>query len=215
MEEELLRALESEPDRFVSVPRVEAREQFLWMAEFADTIDEEDVRARFGNALEGRGAFGRFKAVLYEYPDLRERWFAVRDARMMAAAEDWLGTLDVELAIERRPRPEPRAKPPQPSKPNKKLPPVKLAHLLVLGAAEAPSAPGRARRVVNAPGQTKGLFKQLVRELCESKGLGWRNRFIDGKTSFELEDTTIRHDDTRIEIEIATPDEVMKLFAKP
>lgn len=208
---ELGAALETEPDRFIGIPRVETREQFLWMAEFADAIDEDDVRTRLSNALAGRGAFSRFKAVLYEYADLRERWYAIRERHMLDAAEEWLRTLDVEVHVERRPRPEPKPK----AAPAAKKPalPLRVSHLLLLGAVEPASAPDRIRRVVTAKGQGRALFKQLVRDLCDTRGVGYRNRFIEGKTTFELDDTTLRHDDHRVELEVAVPEEIRSRFA--
>lgn len=208
---ELEAALETEPDRFVDVPRVETREQFLWMAEFADAIEEDDVRTRLSSALAGRGAFSRFKAVLYEYADLRDRWYAIRERRMLDAAEEWLRTLDVELQIERRPRPEPKPKATPASK--KPALPLRISHALLLGQGEPASAPGRVRRVVTAKGQGRALFKQLVRDLCETRGVGYRNRFIEGKTTFELDDTTLRHDEHRVELEVEVPEEIRSRFA--
>jgi predicted nucleotidyltransferase len=41
-------------------------------------------------AIEGRGAFRRFKDTLFEYPELREAWFAFRDARARRHAVEWL-----------------------------------------------------------------------------------------------------------------------------
>jgi predicted nucleotidyltransferase len=73
-----------------------------------------DVRARdlLQRAIEGRGAFRRFKDTLLEFPDLRAAWFAFHDARTERRALEWLadeGIVDpeiVEAEIKRRADPE-------------------------------------------------------------------------------------------------------------
>src|SRR5438045_9257017 len=46
-----------------------------------------DLLAR---AIEGRGAFRRFKDVPFGFPDLREEWFAFHDKRATRRAVEWL-----------------------------------------------------------------------------------------------------------------------------
>jgi len=59
-----------------------------WMAEFAATVGEARTRDRLEVGLDGRGALRRFKNVLLDHPDERERWFAFRDERLRAAARE-------------------------------------------------------------------------------------------------------------------------------
>jgi len=47
-------------------------------------------------ALDGRGAFRRFKAVLSDYPVERERWFAFRQERLDQEIKEWLAENDIE-----------------------------------------------------------------------------------------------------------------------
>jgi len=48
-------------------------EEYDWMAQFARTIDDLRLRELLEVALDGRGAFGRFKDVLARWPKERER----------------------------------------------------------------------------------------------------------------------------------------------
>jgi hypothetical protein len=64
--------------------------EYGWMADFADTVTNARLRDRLGVALDGRGAFRRFKDVLAEHPAERERWFRFHDARAREAMEAWL-----------------------------------------------------------------------------------------------------------------------------
>jgi Uncharacterised protein family (UPF0158) len=61
------------------------------MADFADGITDEDAGRRLARAIQGKGAFRRFKDELHEeYPDLLPAWYAFRDARARRRAVQWL-----------------------------------------------------------------------------------------------------------------------------
>ena len=60
------------------------------MADFAETITDERVARRLFRAIQGKGAFRRFKDELHdEYPDLLPAWYAFRDIRKRRAVQ-WL-----------------------------------------------------------------------------------------------------------------------------
>lgn len=67
---------------------------YIWyqdMADFADQISDERAGRRLARAIEGKGAFRRFKAELHEeYPHLLHAWYAFRDARAHRRAVEWL-----------------------------------------------------------------------------------------------------------------------------
>jgi hypothetical protein len=79
--------------------------EYGWMAEFSATVGDGRLRDRLETALEGRGAFRRFKHVLLDAPRERERWFAFRDARLREAVRGWLGEHGIE------PPPDPPVRP--------------------------------------------------------------------------------------------------------
>ncbi len=61
------------------------------MSDFAETITDERAGRRLARAIQGKGAFGRFKDELHEeYPDLLSAWYAFRDARARRRAVQWL-----------------------------------------------------------------------------------------------------------------------------
>ena len=61
------------------------------MADFAGGISDERARRRLARAIQGKGAFRRFKDELHaEHPDLRPAWYAFRDARASRRAVQWL-----------------------------------------------------------------------------------------------------------------------------
>jgi len=61
------------------------------MADFADGLSNERAGRRLARAIQGKGAFRRFKDELHEeYPDLLPAWYAFRDARAKRRAVQWL-----------------------------------------------------------------------------------------------------------------------------
>jgi len=61
------------------------------MADFADAITDERAGRRLARAIQGKGAFRRFKDELHEeYPDLLPAWYAFRDTRARRRAVQWL-----------------------------------------------------------------------------------------------------------------------------
>ena len=60
------------------------------MEDFIPTVSDARARDLLARAITGTGAFRRFKDTLYEFPELREAWFALKDARMRERALYWL-----------------------------------------------------------------------------------------------------------------------------
>jgi predicted nucleotidyltransferase len=60
------------------------------MADFVDAVPDPRAGDLLARAIEGRGAFRRFKDTLFEFPELRRQWFAFHDARLRRRAIDWL-----------------------------------------------------------------------------------------------------------------------------
>jgi len=61
------------------------------MADFAERITDERAGRELARAIQGQGAFRRFKDELHhQFPDLLPAWFAFRDARATRRAVQWL-----------------------------------------------------------------------------------------------------------------------------
>src|SRR4051812_48130538 len=78
---------------------------YVWyqdMVDFADGISDDQASQRLKAALQGRGAFRRFKHLIYEqYPALISPWHALRDVRAQRRAVGWLldqGLIDDQAA---------------------------------------------------------------------------------------------------------------------
>jgi hypothetical protein len=84
------------PDRYINIPEGAPCNGYDLMVEFAETIKDELLREKLSIALDGRGAFRRFKNVIAEYPDYREKWFIFRDERTNKKVIEWLNSMGIE-----------------------------------------------------------------------------------------------------------------------
>jgi hypothetical protein len=210
IDEEERQTFESNPDRYNRVPNVSGRTQYRWMEEFVDGVEEPEITSQLRIALAGRGAFSRFRQVLGQWPDLEQRWQALRRELLVQEVCEWLASLDVEPEYEL-----PAMESPPPSSSSGGLrSKVSLIHLLAIGTlgAELGVVDGKVHRVIRArtPSDARGLFRSFAREWCEMRGIGWRNRFIEGKNEFELEDLTLRVNDTAVEACLRVPTEIQR-----
>src|SRR5260221_2236735 len=86
---------------YLRIDPVSSREQYRWMERFIPMVEEIDLRNKLTQAIDGKGAFRRFKDVLMSYGAERERWFAFRSERLRTFMEAWLSA----HAIKAAPRP--------------------------------------------------------------------------------------------------------------
>jgi uncharacterized protein UPF0158 len=67
---------------------------WIWyqdLADFTETIASEQARERLARAIQGKGAFRRFKDELHDRcSDLLPAWYAFRDSRARHRAVQWL-----------------------------------------------------------------------------------------------------------------------------
>jgi predicted nucleotidyltransferase len=74
----------------VAVDTMSSDESYQDLVDFATRVRDPRARDLLMRAIEGRGAFRRFKDTLFEFPDLRKDWFAFHDARMARRSIEWL-----------------------------------------------------------------------------------------------------------------------------
>lgn len=75
---------------YLRIESVSSREQYRWMERFIQMVEHPGLRGGLGQAIDGKGAFRRFKDVLMSYATERERWFAFRSERLRVFMEAWL-----------------------------------------------------------------------------------------------------------------------------
>lgn len=75
---------------YLRIDPVSSREQYRWMERFIPMVDDPDLRGKLTQAIDGKGAFRRFKDVLMSFAADRERWFTFRSERLRTFMEAWL-----------------------------------------------------------------------------------------------------------------------------
>lgn len=90
------------------VEPVGSHEAYGDMEDFIERVRDRRARELLARAIEGRGAFRRFKDTLLQFPELRDAWFSFHDTRMERRALRWLAgeslvdEREAEKAIEGR-----------------------------------------------------------------------------------------------------------------
>ena len=92
----LLAQLRNEPEKYIPVEAVPSRIQYQWLDSFIKTVEDEAVRARMEAAVNGKGAFRRFKDILLTLPDERRRWFEFRDLLLRQRIVEWVREVGIE-----------------------------------------------------------------------------------------------------------------------
>jgi hypothetical protein len=138
---------------YLRIDPVSSREQYRWMERFIPMVDATDLRGKLTQAIDGKGAFRRFKDVLMSFATERERWFAFRSERLRTFMEAWLSA----HAIKAIARPAWSEVPPGPES--------EVAPDSVTPASDDAPKSQSGRRTRNAE-----TLRQQVKELAESLG---------------------------------------------
>lgn len=88
-------SVDDDPEEFesrhlVPIDPEDSREAYQDMADFTHLVGDAQAKDLLLRAIHGRGAFRRFKDTLFDFPELRQEWFAFHDRRMRRAAIEWL-----------------------------------------------------------------------------------------------------------------------------
>ena len=78
----------------VDLTLIDALPSYVWyqdLADFAQRLSDDAAGRRLARAIQGKGAFRRFKNELYEeYPELLPAWHVFRETRANRRAVEWL-----------------------------------------------------------------------------------------------------------------------------
>jgi hypothetical protein len=86
--------------RYSAVPRDDSRAGYRAMEDFIETVADRRLQVQLEHAIQGRGAFRRFKDVLFTHPGERERWFAFSTALVRERMLAWLEGEGITAALE-------------------------------------------------------------------------------------------------------------------
>ena len=105
MEEEIeliLDVILDKNKRYIRIPERYSSEAHQVMIDFLETSEELALKEELIHALNGKGAFRRFKDVLINYPKERKKWHGYNAQAMKRVITEWLRSLEIEpLQIDR------------------------------------------------------------------------------------------------------------------
>jgi hypothetical protein len=88
-------AVRAAPDEYAAVEAIPSRIQYQWLDQFIQSVEDETLCGRMTAAINGKGAFRRFKDILLTVPDERRRWFEFRDQVMRDRIIEWVAELGI------------------------------------------------------------------------------------------------------------------------
>ncbi|MBI5205025.1 MAG: hypothetical protein HZA11_08920 [Nitrospirae bacterium] len=86
----------SEKGRHVRIPERESSDAYTLMKKFTEGVEELHPHDELLSALGTNNAFSRFKKVLADYPQYREKWFALNAKAMKKTISDWLASIEIK-----------------------------------------------------------------------------------------------------------------------
>jgi hypothetical protein len=91
------RVKEGFDDRYLSVPLSDSHEAFQDMEAFISEPQNDKLKNRLSQAIQGRHPFRRFVDTLVSYPVEREHWFAFKQERLQKRILEWLASEGIEI----------------------------------------------------------------------------------------------------------------------
>ena len=92
----MLEILFDEGERYVRIPERETRSAFQAMDEFVKTVGDPLLKERLSVALNGKGAFRKFKDILISFPRERKRWHGFNAKTARTEILQWLKSLGMD-----------------------------------------------------------------------------------------------------------------------
>src|SRR5215831_2540511 len=139
---------------YLRIDPVSSREQYRWMERYIPMVEDPDLQAKLSQAIDGKGAFRRFKDVLMAYAPERERWFAFRSERLRIFMEAWLSAHALNPIARPMWVPEAPARPEGATEPVPGAPPVQ--------------APPREELRIERRGKSVETLRKNLRDIAEA-----------------------------------------------
>jgi hypothetical protein len=87
---------EDEEERYKIIPERTGFEAYNVMVEFTKRLDDFTVSQKLFDALDGKGAFRRFKNVISRYPKIEEQWYKYKEEVEKQEVIEWLWNIGIE-----------------------------------------------------------------------------------------------------------------------
>ncbi len=83
--------------RYFLLPHKPKGEGYGEMEDFIETVSDLQARDSLYKAIEGKGAFRRFREILAIYPPDEERWLELKFTKTDKVIDDWLEKNEIVL----------------------------------------------------------------------------------------------------------------------
>jgi len=91
------KAIHEASPRYQEIPVRFSSEGYNLMVEFVEGLTDSRVQRELHSAMDGKGAFRRFKDVLRNYPEVEKEWFKFKAERNKEKVREWLESIGIEL----------------------------------------------------------------------------------------------------------------------
>jgi len=88
--EEDINEIEENSDKYLQFEKMDSRESFQVMEDFAETVKDEELRKKLELGLSLSKPFRNFKDIIDNEVEYREKWFAFKDAKYIEFVKEQL-----------------------------------------------------------------------------------------------------------------------------
>ncbi|MFW6122373.1 MAG: UPF0158 family protein [Petrotogales bacterium] len=87
---------EDENERYVGIPPSSSRYAYKRMRDFVLKIEDEELRERVYELIQGKGAFSRFKTFLGLHREYLDQWKDYEEKFRKEEAAEWLNSIGID-----------------------------------------------------------------------------------------------------------------------
>ncbi len=92
----ILEVLLNREERYIRIPERTKTAAYQSMKNFIETVKDPTLREKLSRALNGKGAFRKFKDILINYPRERKRWHGHNAKTVKKEIRAWLQSVGVK-----------------------------------------------------------------------------------------------------------------------
>jgi len=81
--------------RYIKIPTLDSYEAYKIMQNFVYTIEDENLREKLEDAIDGRGVFQRFRNVLEKHSNIKDKWYFFRKEEIKKEVNRWLSNYNL------------------------------------------------------------------------------------------------------------------------
>ena len=92
--EDVIKELEENWMNYIEIERMDSRESFLVMEDFAYSVDSASLQEKLINALNRSKPFSNFKRIIDNSGDYRQKWFDFKNQKYIEWVEEKISELN-------------------------------------------------------------------------------------------------------------------------